>query len=77
MEIKLAALKNGQSATIIQINLPEAQTDRLSVMGLYVGQKVQKKCNQPLKGPLSLQINRSSMAISSRIASYIIVDTDE
>ena len=74
--IKLSSLKNGQSAVILQISVPATEADRLSAMGFFVGQRLLKKCSQPLNGPISLQLNGSNVAISSRLASHIMVQAD-
>ncbi|MCL2474845.1 MAG: FeoA domain-containing protein [Chloroflexi bacterium] len=75
--IKLSHLKNGQSSTISQILLPSTETDRLSVMGIYIGKKIIKKHAQPLGGPVSVQMDGSIVALSSRLAAKIMVQPDE
>ena len=74
---KLSLIRDGQSATISYFDMPESDSDRLSAMGLFVGQHVLKKHSQPMKGPVSLQLNGSNIAISSRLASHIMVEIDE
>jgi len=75
--IKLSHLKNGQSATVNQILLPSTEAERLSAMGIYIGKKVTKQHTQPLGGPVSIHMDGSIVALSSRLAAKIMVQYDE
>jgi len=75
--IKLSHLKNGQSAAVSQILLPSMEADRLSAMGIYIGKKITKKHAQPLGGPISIQMEGSTVALSSRLAAKIMVQPYE
>lgn len=72
----LSDLNSDESGTVIEIRGGEGFANRLNSLGIILGKKVTKKSSMMLKGPVTVQINRSLVAIGYGMANKIIVETE-
>jgi ferrous iron transport protein A len=66
-------LSPGQRATIIKINKGEAARNRLLSMGITPGSTVTILARHPFRGPVTIDLGNSRMAIGREIARAIEV----
>lgn len=72
----LSELKSNEIGTIREINGGQGMQNRLGALGILPGQKIKKISSMFTKGPVTIQINRSQIALGFGMASKIIVDVD-
>lgn len=63
----------GQEATIIGISKGEAARNRLLAMGITPGSKITLLASHPFRGPLTIAIGNTCLALGREIASSIEV----
>lgn len=63
----------GQKATIIKINKGEAARNRLLAMGITPGSTITILARHPFRGPVTVDLGNSRMAIGREIARAIEV----
>lgn len=66
-------LSPGQKATIIKINKGEVARNRLLSMGITPGSTVTILARHPFRGPVTIDLGNSRMAIGREIARAIEV----
>ena len=66
-------LSPGQKATIIKINKGEAARNRLLAMGITPGSSITLLARHPFRGPVTVDLGNSRMAIGREIARAIEV----
>jgi ferrous iron transport protein A len=71
----LGDLQSEETATVIEIRGGRGLADRLNSLGIIPGKKVTKKGSMILRGPVTVQVNRSLIAIGYGMAQQIIVET--
>lgn len=67
-------LANGQSATIVHISGGWGIRQRLSQVGLHIGDMVVLKKSASLGGPILLSIDEADLALSKGMAAHIHVE---
>ena len=72
----LTKLKANESGTIREIRGGGALTRRLGALGITPGQKITKISSLSSRGPVTVQVNRSQIALGFGMAGTIIVDID-
>jgi ferrous iron transport protein A len=72
----LTELKPHESGTIREIRGGGALARRLGALGITPGQKITKISSMSLKGPVTVQVGRSHIALGFGMAGTIFVDTD-
>ncbi|TET79373.1 ferrous iron transport protein A [candidate division TA06 bacterium] len=75
--MNLTQLESGQSGEVVFIEGGRNMTCRLSVMGIRVGVTVTKITSQLMRGPVSIQVGGTQLAIGYGMARRIIVEVDE
>ncbi|MGS0764115.1 FeoA family protein [Syntrophomonas curvata] len=63
----------GQQATIIGINKGEAARNRLLAMGITPGSNITLLASHPFRGPLTVAIGNTRLALGREIASAVEV----
>jgi ferrous iron transport protein A len=71
----LGDLHSEETGTVIEIQGGQGLANRLNSLGIIPGKKVTKKGSMMLRGPVTVQINRSLIAIGYGMAQKIIVET--
>ncbi|MBN2255347.1 MAG: ferrous iron transport protein A [Deltaproteobacteria bacterium] len=72
----LTELKSNESGTIREIRGGGALTRRLGALGITPGRQITKISSMSLRGPVTVQVNRSQIALGFGMASTILVDID-
>lgn len=75
--MNLTQMESGQSGEVVIIEGGRNMTGRLSVMGIRVGVTVTKITSQLMRGPVSIQVGGTQLAIGYGMARRIIVEVDE
>ncbi|MFC2033905.1 ferrous iron transport protein A [Chloroflexota bacterium] len=70
----LIQMESGQSGKVLQIEGGHGLTDRLSSMGVRPGQKLTKVSSMFMRGPVTVQLNGSRVAIGFGMAKKIMVE---
>ncbi len=72
-EIALSKMKSGESGIVIQIQGGKGIINRLSALGIRVGQRITKMDAMLLRGPVTIQVGNSQVAIGYGMANKVIV----
>ncbi len=72
-EIALSKMKSGESGIVIQIQGGKGIINRLSALGIRVGQRITKISSMLLRGPVTIQVGSSQVAIGYGMANKVIV----
>jgi Fe2+ transport system protein FeoA len=70
----LDQLKNGQKATITDINGGRGLIKRLESLNLRKGKEVQKISSAPFRGPIVLEVDGCQLALGRGMAAKVIVE---
>ena len=76
MVTALNELKSNESGTIREIRGGAALISRLGALGIIPGQKIKKISSMFSRGPVTVQVNRSQIALGFGMASKILVDVE-
>lgn len=77
MQQTLSGMQNGQSGTVINIRGGGLILNRLSSLGIRPGQRITKVSAMFMRGPVTVQLGGSQVAIGHGMARRIIVKPDE
>lgn len=72
-EIALSKMKSGESGIVIQIQGGKGIINRLSALGIRVGQRITKISSMLLRGPVTVQVGNSQIALGYGMANKVIV----
>jgi ferrous iron transport protein A len=72
----LVQLKNGQSGTVVEIQAGRRMVDRLNALGIIPGKKIIKTSAMLMRGPLTIEVDRTEVAIGFGMASRVVVKPD-
>lgn len=75
--VDLTQLKEGESGIVVEINGGFGLIRRLESLGLRVGKKVTKVSSQLMRGPLTIRIDNSQMAIGFGMARKILLRVEK
>lgn len=74
--VDLTQLKEGQSGIVMKIDGGLGLIRRLESLGLREGKKVTKVSSQLMRGPVTVRIGNSQIAIGFGMARKIILQTE-
>jgi len=69
-------MKTGQKARVLEILGGPGLENRLMSMGIYPGREITKFSHFALRGPVTIKIGRSVVAIGHGMARKIIVEAE-
>jgi len=72
----LSDLRPNESGVITEIHGGKGLLNRLGALGIIPGRRVTKISSMFMRGPITVQVNRSQIALGFRMASNILVDVD-
>jgi ferrous iron transport protein A len=72
----LVHLKNGQSGTVVEIQGGRRMVDRLNALGIIPGKKITKTSAMLMRGPVTVEVDRTEVAIGFGMASRVVVKPD-
>ena len=76
-QIPLTQLRRGQRGRVIQIMGGYGMTRRLAALGLRPGQKITKVSDMFLRGPVTVRVGGTEIALGFGMASRIILEIGE
>jgi len=78
MQIKtLKDLKSGESGRIAQIDGGHGMVSRLAALGIRPGRRITKISSMLMRGPVTVEVDRTQIAVGFGMAGKIIVDLDK
>lgn len=78
MPIKvLKDLASGESGTIVQIEGGQGMIGRLAALDIQPGRRITKLNNNLMGGPVTIELNRTQVAIGFGMAKRILVEVGE
>lgn len=75
-QISLTKMKNGQRGVVVETLGGSGLIKRLSTLGIRLGQKVTKISSIYMRGPVTIQINNTQVAIGFGMAEKIIIEPE-
>lgn len=75
-KVSLLQLKENQKAKIVEIAGGSLIQHRLMSMGVYSGREIIKLSHIALRGPVTVKVGRTSIALGHGMAGKIIVETE-
>ena len=73
----IATMKPGERGTVVGVGGGRRMVERLAVLGIRPGKQVTKVSSMLLSGPVTVEVDRSQVAIGFHAASRILVDVKE
>ncbi len=73
-QVSLSKMLSGQSGSVVQIEGGHGLINRLSALGIRPGQKVTKVSSMFMRGPVTIQVGNTQVAIGFGMAKKIIVE---
>jgi ferrous iron transport protein A len=77
MILDLTQLKSGQTGKVVQIEGGSGLAERLERMGLRVGKKITKTSAQLWRGPQTVKVGNSQVAIGFGMAKGVMVEIEK
>ena len=72
-QIPLSQMEAGQSGTVINIEGGRGLINRLSALGIRAGKRITKVSSMFMRGPVTIQVGNTQVAIGFGMAKRIIV----
>lgn len=72
----LARMSSGQSGTIIDMQGGYGLSNRLAALGIMRGKRVTKVSSMILRGPVTVTVGRTHLALGYGMASKVVVELD-
>jgi ferrous iron transport protein A len=72
-EITLARMQAGQRGTIVQVQGGRGLVNRLDALGIRAGKRITKISSMFMRGPVTIEVDRTRIAIGFGMANRIIV----
>ena len=76
-KVNLTQLKEGESGIVVGIDGGFGLTRRLECLGVRVGKRVTKVSSQFMRGPITIRIDNSQIAIGFGMARKIILQVEK
>ena len=74
MIVSLAEMAPGQTGIVISLEGGWGMVRRLAAMGLHRGAAVTKTSTQPFRGPISVQVGNTEVALGFGLARRVMVE---
>ncbi|MDD5246207.1 MAG: FeoA family protein [Candidatus Omnitrophica bacterium] len=72
----LAKMKAGQKGRVTEFSGGAVVKERLMSMGIYPGREITKLSHFALRGPVTIKVGRSIVAIGHGMAGKILLETE-
>lgn len=72
--ITLRQMRSGQKGKVVEIQGGHGMVNRLGAMGVRPGKRIVKVSSMLMRGPITIQIGNTRMAIGFGMANKIIVE---
>ena len=74
MIVSLAEMAPGQTGMVVSLEGGHGMMRRLAAMGLHRGAAVTKTSTQPFRGPISVQVGNTEVAMGFGLARRVMVE---
>lgn len=75
-EMTLAQMNINEKGTVVEVNGGDGIARRLEAMGIRLGQHITKMSSMPMRGPVTIKVDGSQIAIGFGMADNIWVKLD-
>jgi len=75
--VNLRQMPSGRSGKVVEIQGGFGLINRLSALGVRPGKKITKVSSMVMRGPVTIQVGNTCLAIGFGMAGRIIVEMDE
>jgi ferrous iron transport protein A len=75
-QVTLARMKAGQRGTVVQIQGGHGLINRLDALGIRAGRRITKVSSMLMRGPVTIEVDRTQVAIGFGMANRIIVEPE-
>lgn len=72
--VTLVAMSPGESGVIVDVRGGRRMEERLAALGVRSGKRIKKVSSMLLRGPITIEVDRSQVAIGFHTAARILVD---
>jgi ferrous iron transport protein A len=69
----LTRMRSGQNAIVIGIEGGHGMVNRLSTLGIIPGKKITKISSMVMRGPVTIEVDRTQVALGFGMAGHIMV----
>lgn len=76
-ELTLSRMRTGQSGKVVEVLGGRGISSRLSALGIRPGLRVTKVSSMFMRGPVTVQLGNSQVAIGFGMANKIIIEPEE
>ena len=76
-QLTLAEMRTGQTGTVVGVLGGHGLIQRLDALGIRPGKKVTKLSSTLFRGPVTLRVNNSRVAVGFGMAKKIIIEIDK
>jgi ferrous iron transport protein A len=76
-QLTLAEMKTGQTGIVVEVLGGHGLIRRLDALGIRPGKKVAKLSSTLFRGPVTLRVNNTQVAVGFGMAKKIIVEPDK
>jgi ferrous iron transport protein A len=76
-QLTLAGMKTGQTGTVVGVLGGHGLIRRLDALGIRPGKKVTKLSSTLFRGPITLRVNNTQVAVGFGMARKILVETNK
>lgn len=76
-QINLRQMYSGQSGMVMQINGGIGMVNRLNALGIRPGKKITKVSSMMMRGPVTVQLGSTRLAIGFGMANRILVEVEQ
>ena len=74
--LTLRQMKSGQKGKIVEIQGGHGMVNRLSALGIRPGKKITKVSSMFMRGPVTIQLGYTQLALGFGVANRIIVEIE-
>ena len=75
--LTLRQMKSGHKGKIVEIQCGPGMVNRLSALGIRPGKKITKVSSMFMRGPVTIQLGYTQLALGFGVANRIIVEIEE
>jgi ferrous iron transport protein A len=75
-QVTLAQMRGGQSGIVLGIDGGPGMVNRLNALGIIPGKRITKISSMLMRGPVTVEVNRTRVAIGFGMANRILVQVD-
>lgn len=76
-QVTLARMRAGQSGMVLRIEGGHGLVNRLNTLGMIPGKRITKISSMLMRGPVTVEVDRTQVAVGFGMAGKIIVDLDK